>query len=173
MINSPRKPPELSVEETPEPLGGRVRRRSAADRRMLAENASKAGELLAETVQQLEDASPDVRLAGVHALERLADEDEAVRQPCIDVLCAAVRAAPETRPELDGEAGTEERLQAWRGERGYRRAVLDVIIAHLRDDAAVSWRGYDLDFTGIVIDGLEASGRSEEHTSELQSPCNL
>jgi len=52
MINSPRKPPELSVAETPKPLVGRVRRRSAADRRMLAENASKAGELLAETVQQ-------------------------------------------------------------------------------------------------------------------------
>src|SRR5688500_19397535 len=28
-------------------------------------------------------------------------------------------------------------------------------------------------FGGVAVDGVEIDGRSEEHTSELQSPCNL
>src|SRR5256885_9507436 len=47
----------------------------------------------------------------------------------------------------------------------------------LAEDLAVRLRfRFDVDgdhLVGAVSDPLDAQGRSEEHTSELQSPCNL
>src|SRR5256885_13153329 len=43
-------------------------------------------------------------------------------------------------------------------------------------DALPIWGGHDLHEVGVaLLHGLDAArpGRSEEHTSELQSPCNL
>lgn len=54
------------------------------DQRLLTERfASAAG--------QLGDQQPAVRLAGVHAMARLADDWDEQRQTCIDVLCAYLR----------------------------------------------------------------------------------
>jgi hypothetical protein len=40
----------------------------------------------------------------------------------------------------------------------FRPHLIRVIAARLMDDAAVSWRGLDLDFTGVLFDGGDFSG---------------
>src|SRR5262249_22498413 len=57
---------------------------------------------------QLGDAQPAVRLAGVHAMAGLADDWQANRQTCVDVLCAYLRMPYE--PEPGDDAPVAERL---------------------------------------------------------------
>ena len=94
----------------------------------------------AAAAEQLGHNKAAVRLAGVYALARLADDWEPHRQTCIDVLCAYLRMPydPEN-PEP--------------GEREVRLTVIRLIRDHLRPTARVSWSGRDLDFTGAVFDG--------------------
>ena len=105
-------------------------------------------------VAQLGDDRPAVRLAGVHAMAALADEWEAYRQRCIDVLCAYLRTPYE--PEPGPNAPRADRL-AFRASREVRHTVISVIASHLRSDAAVSWQGHGLDFTGATFDGGDFS----------------
>jgi Pentapeptide repeats (9 copies) len=99
----------------------------------------------AAAAEQLGHGKAAVRLAGVYALARLADDWEPHRQTCIDVLCAYLRMPydPES-PEP--------------GEREVRLTVIRLIRDHLRPTARVSWSGRDLDFTGTVFDGGDFSG---------------
>jgi uncharacterized protein YjbI with pentapeptide repeats len=99
---------------------------------------------------QFGDAQPAVRLAGVHAMAGLADDWKDNRQTCIDVVCAYLRMPYEVEPGDD--APVEKRL-AFRASREVRYTVIRVIAAHLNGTAQVSWRGYNLDFTGVVFDG--------------------
>jgi hypothetical protein len=57
---------------------------------------------------QLGDDQPAVRLAGVHAMAGLADDWDANRQTCIDVLCAYLRMPYE--PEPGEEVLAKDRL---------------------------------------------------------------
>jgi uncharacterized protein YjbI with pentapeptide repeats len=115
-----------------------------------------------------------VRLGAVHALAHLADDapNRALRQTCIDVLCAYVRMpyapAPEpgparpdasgaAPPEPDGDAGhrTEEhhaRLLEYASFREVRHSILRVVSNRL-SDADSPWQGHSFDFTGAVFDG--------------------
>jgi uncharacterized protein YjbI with pentapeptide repeats len=101
------------------------------------------------------DKPPEVRLAGVYAMAGLADDWEDNRQTCVDVLCAYLRMPYE--PDPGDEAPVPKRL-AFRASREVRHTVIRVITAHLREGAAVSWRGRNLDFTGVVFDGGDFSG---------------
>jgi len=117
-----------------------------ANRRNL--EATHSGQLTdryASAAEQLGHEKPAVRLAGVYAMARLADDWEPQRQPCIDVLCAYLRMPyePETAPT---------------GEREVRLTVIRLIRDHLRPIAAVSWQGRDLDFTGATFDGGDFTG---------------
>src|SRR5256885_10747036 len=38
---------------------------------------------------------------------------------------------------------------------------------------ALQYRSYPTEFMGCMIGEISGNARSEEHTSELQSPCNL
>ncbi|MFE2071136.1 pentapeptide repeat-containing protein [Streptomyces sp. NPDC059467] len=96
---------------------------------------------------QLGSDQPAVRMAGASAMARLADEWVRERQMCIDVLCGYLRMPHAADPPSD-----EEALTAWQRERVVRLTVLRLIAAHLRDDSPQSWQGYDLDFTGAVLD---------------------
>lgn len=112
-----------------------------ANRRNL--EATREGQLTeryASAAQQLGHEKPAVRLAGVYAMARLADDWEPQRQPCIDVLCAYLRMPyePQTAPQ---------------GEREVRLTVIRIIRDHCRGFAATSWQGCDLDFTGATLDG--------------------
>jgi len=96
------------------------------------------------------DKPPAVRLAGVYAMAGLADDWPENRQTCVDVLCAYLRIPYE--PDPGGGSPLPQRL-AFRASREVRHTVIRVINAHLTDGAAVSWRGLNFDFTGVVFDG--------------------
>ncbi len=42
---------------------------------------------------------------------------------------------------------------AYRANREVRHTIIRLISDHLRPDAALSWQGLNLDFTGVVFDG--------------------
>ena len=62
----------------------------------------------------------------------------------------AIRARPRPRGSLPARL-------AFQANREVRHTVIRVIAAHLRPDAAVSWQGRNLDFTGTVFDGADFS----------------
>jgi hypothetical protein len=116
-----------------------------------------------------------VRLAGAYAMAELADDWYDSRQVCIDVLCAYLR-LPYT-PPLDADAPAPPYgvvAKSGRGldpdsappmptcdaheERQVRHTVIRLIANHLRAGAAVTWQGYDFDFTGVVFDGGNFGG---------------
>jgi hypothetical protein len=83
-----------------------------ADQRLFTERFSTAAE-------QLGHDKPAVRLAGVYAMARLADDWNEQCQTCIDVLCAYLR-MPYT-PALPGERGLTDPPPGFRraGSRGW------------------------------------------------------
>jgi hypothetical protein len=85
----------------------------------------------------------------------LADDWPENRQTCVEVLCGYLRMPYE--PDPGDEAPGPERL-AFRASREVRHTVIRVITAHLREGAAMSWQGLDLDFTGVVFDGGDFGG---------------
>jgi hypothetical protein len=46
-----------------------------------------------------------------------------------------------------------DRCRAFRASREVRHTVIEVITAHLRAGAAVSWQGLDFDFNSVIFDG--------------------
>jgi Pentapeptide repeats (9 copies) len=126
------------------------RRQKVAEADSVHDRARVLNERFIAIAAQLGDAQPAVRLAGVHAMAGLADDWAANRQTCIDVLCAYLRMPYE--PDPGEEAPAAERL-AFRAGREVRHTVIRVITAHLQPGAAVSWRGCNFDFTGVIFDG--------------------
>ncbi|MFF0059898.1 pentapeptide repeat-containing protein, partial [Streptomyces microflavus] len=109
----------------------------------LAERYTKAAE-------QLGHDQAAVRLAGVYAMARLADDWEEQRRVCVNVLCAYLRMPYET------DTGAEGYMK---GEREVRLTIIRTIRDHLQDPAtATTWCGYDLDFTDAVFDGGDFAG---------------
>jgi uncharacterized protein YjbI with pentapeptide repeats len=104
----------------------------------------------ASAVEQLGHDRAAVRLAGVYALGRLADDWPQHQQMFIDVLCAYLRLPYEADP------GSSRHVPE---DREVRQTVVRVIRAHLLDPAEpTSWCGRDLDFTGAVLDGGSFDG---------------
>jgi hypothetical protein len=100
--------------------------------------------------EQLGHEKAAVRLAGVYAMARLADDWPEERQTCIAVLCAYLRLPYDPDPKSPKHK---------EGEREVRQTIIRLIRDHLLDpDAATSWCGRDLDFTGAVFDGGTFSG---------------
>lgn len=90
------------------------------------------------------------RLAGLYALAGLADDWEAQRQTCVDVLCAYLRIPYEPDP-----ASPNYR----RGEREVRRTMIRVIRDHLRAGfSAVSWANCNFSFEGAIFDCGDLTG---------------
>ncbi|OQQ13083.1 hypothetical protein B0675_39310 [Streptomyces sp. M41(2017)] len=113
-------------------------------------DASQLADRYTTAAEQLGHDQAAVRLAGVYALARLADDWQEQRQVCIDVLCAYLRMPYESSLDAPGHRV---------GEREVRFTVINVIRTHLQDrDANTSWCGYRLDFTGAVFDGGNFSG---------------
>lgn len=103
-----------------------------------------------------------VRLAGVYALARLADEAPEGRndlvQMVIDVLCAYLRMpyapAPDPVPEgaTDEQAAEHQKCELeFASFREVRHTIIRVIGDRLHKDTR--WRGKNYDFTGVVFDG--------------------
>ena len=131
------------------------RRQKVAEADSAHDRARVLNERFTAIAAQLGDAQPAVRLAGVHAMAGLADDWRANRQTCIDVLCAYLRMPYEPDPGKGAPAA--ERL-ASRASGEVCRTVIRVITAHLQRDTAVSWRGCNFDFTGVIFDGGTFTG---------------
>ncbi|MEU0002535.1 pentapeptide repeat-containing protein [Streptomyces microflavus] len=113
-----------------------------ADATQLTERYTKAAE-------QLGHEQAAVRLAGVYAMARLADDWPEQRQVCVDVLCAYLRMPYET----------DTTAPAFRhGEREVRLTIIRIIRDHLQDPTATNtWCEHNLDFTGATFDGGDFS----------------
>ncbi|WP_329000858.1 pentapeptide repeat-containing protein [Kribbella sp. NBC_00709] len=105
------------------------------DRRLFSSRYQDAADLIGHD-------KAAVRLAGIYAMARLADDWTEQRQQCIDVLCAYLRLPYEPDPDT-GDLG----------EREVRYSVIGLIRSHLRPDANPTWKGRNFDFNGAVFDG--------------------
>jgi hypothetical protein len=114
-----------------------------ADAEQLAQRYTTAAD-------QLGHEKAAVRLAGVYAMARLADDWDDQRQVCIDVLCAYLRMPHE--PDTASEKHRE-------GEPEVRYTIIRLIRDHLREPSApTTWCGRDLDFTNTTFDGGDFRG---------------
>jgi uncharacterized protein YjbI with pentapeptide repeats len=131
-----------------------------------------------EAVEQLGSDKAPVRFGGLYALERLAQDNPAVRQTIVDVICAYLRmpfspTAPASKPEPEvaegqEEPGTESETETdgiggtWREERQLRLTAQRILAEHLRDDRAKDlqsadppsphfWSNIRLDLTGATL----------------------
>ena len=113
-------------------------------------------ELYTKAVEQLGSDKAPVRLGGLYALERLAQDNPAHRQTIVNVICAYLRMpfsptppaskpqpeatedqgepAPETETRTDGIGAT------WQQERQVRLTAQRILAEHLRDDRAKDQR---------------------------------
>jgi Pentapeptide repeats (9 copies) len=113
-------------------------------------------ELYTKAVEQLGSDKAPVRLGGLYALERLAQDNPAHRQTIVNVICAYLRMpfsataatvkpeprAPEGRGEGDAETEprTDEASDRWRQERQVRLTAQRILAEHLRADRALDQR---------------------------------
>jgi uncharacterized protein YjbI with pentapeptide repeats len=103
-------------------------------------------ELYTKAADQLGSDRAPVRLAGLYALERLANSTPAQRQTIVDVLCAYLRMRPRETDDLTQE-------QQVRG------AALTVLATHLRREGARTfWADVDVDLSGAVLAKLDLTG---------------
>ncbi len=102
-------------------------------------------ELYGQAAEQLGSEKAPVRLAGLYALERLAQDYESQRQTIVNVICAYLRMPFEPNAE------SPETLQ----ELQVRQTAQRVLILHLRaganGDAGSFWPNIDLDLSGATL----------------------
>ena len=133
-------------------------------------------ELYTKAVEQLGNDKAPVRLGGLYALERLAQDNPAHRQTIVNVICAYLRmpfsaAAPASKPEAAGDPGehgaqpettTHGDGDTWRQERQVRLTAQRILAEHLRDDRTPDqrsagprsprfWPGIRLDLAGATL----------------------
>ncbi|WP_415648146.1 pentapeptide repeat-containing protein [Stackebrandtia soli] len=141
------------------------RRNDAAEQRLDAADAREQSkhfhERFSGAAEQLGSNAARVRLAGAYSMAALADDWDAGRQTCINVLCGYVRAPYQPPGELDDTAD-EQDLQQHRAateEREIRRAILDTIGERLRAEPVKhkTWHGHRFDLNGAVIDAGDLS----------------
>lgn len=76
----------------------------------------------------------------------LADDWEAQRQPCVDVLCAYIRSPWPSQSAKD--------LDLDRANHAVRRTILAIIGDHLRSDCVPNWSSLYFDFSSSSFKGL-------------------
>lgn len=119
-------------------------------------------ELYTHAVDQLGAKDAPVRLGGLYALERLAQNNPTQRQTIVNVICAYLR-MPYTPPDdhPPGEDAPEEaysRYEQRRQELQVRLTAQRILEAHLRPkEAAVFWADIDLDMTEAHLHQLNLS----------------
>ncbi|MDA3626426.1 pentapeptide repeat-containing protein [Saccharopolyspora sp. WRP15-2] len=111
-------------------------------------------ELYSSAAEQLGSDKAPVRLAALHALERLAQDNPGHRQTVVDLLCAYLR-MPFANPDTTRAEERDEQRQ----ELQVRLTAQRLLTAHLRPGAdSKFWADMDLDLTGamLVTWGMEA-----------------
>lgn len=119
--------------------------------------ARRITELFSKAVEHLGAGEAPVRLGGLYALERLAQDNSEQRQTIVNVMCAYLRMPVDALGEPD------EGLDAQR-EREVRLTAQRILASHLRPGpdpgapVATFWPGLDLDLTGAVLLEADFSG---------------
>ncbi|GAA4409647.1 pentapeptide repeat-containing protein [Actinokineospora soli] len=131
----------------------------AEDARLDA-GARRVTELYTKAAEQLGSDKAPVRLAGLYALERLAQDNPTQRQTIVNVLCAYLR-MPYTQPGDPPADNAEEKLaHAYRErtqEREVRLAAQSILAHHLRpgpsrdNPVETFWPGIDLNLSGAAL----------------------
>jgi uncharacterized protein YjbI with pentapeptide repeats len=128
------------------------RAEQASDARQLDVIERRGSDSYARAADQLGSEKAPVRLAGLYALERLAQVDARYRQTVVNVICAYLR-MPYAPPEQAGDTVGDV------AERGVRVAAQRVLASHLRPaDAEIFWPDIDLDLTGATLIDFAMAG---------------
>lgn len=131
-----------------------VNERNAAEQRIT--------DLYTRAVDQLGSGQAPVRLGGLHALERLAQNNPAQRQTIVDVICAYLRMPYTTLddqpPAEDAPPEAHLRYEQRRQESQVRSTAQRILSAHLRDEVVGTfWVDIDLDLTEAHLRWLDLS----------------
>ena len=126
--------------------------------------ARRITELYSASVAQLGSDNATVRLGGLYALERLAQDNEPQRPMVVRVLCACLRMPFEMVDVQEGSSGPE--YEAAASKRHARVHELEVRLAaqrilrdHLRADPVDTfWPGTDLDLHDATLIDFDLSG---------------
>ncbi|QKV72996.1 pentapeptide repeat-containing protein [Amycolatopsis sp. Hca4] len=122
--------------------------------------ARRITELFGKAVEHLGAAEAPVRLGGLYALERLAQDNPAQRQTIVNVICAYLRMPVDPPPDPDDDPEARRR----RREHEVRLTAQRILAGHLRPGpepgtpAATFWPGLELDLTGAVLTEADFSG---------------
>ena len=126
-------------------------------------------ELYTKAVEQLGNDKAPVRLGGLYALERLAQDNPAQRETIVNVICAYLRmpfspTSPNTKAQPVAVEDEEEPEigDSWQQERQVRLTAQRILADHLRDDRAKDkrstdppsprfWPGIHLDLAGATL----------------------
>ena len=147
----------------------KFRERSALER-------GEADEKLVRAVQQLGDASPQVRIAGVYALADVADTYEGpYHQRVVDILCGYLRtdrllkdANGEIRYAIN-EDGLLDYDHPLSSDGPVESAILSIIASHLRPPQATPQNNRNKAYVG----GLWSSYRIDLHDATLTEQINF
>jgi Pentapeptide repeats (9 copies) len=109
-------------------------------------------ELYTKAADQLGSDKAPVRLAGLHALERLAQNTPEQRQTIVDVICAYLRMPyrppDEQPPAEDAPTEAHTRYEQRHQELQVRLTAQRILTTHLKPNAvATFWTNIDLDLT--------------------------
>ena len=161
---------EIALQQKERDQADVARAYALQERTALASEADAAArritDLYTKAVEQLGSDKAPVRLGGLYALERLAQDHVDQRQTIVNVLCAYLRmpyTVPGNPPEPDDTADpavrkeliAEHREQVQ--EKEVRLAAQRILANHLRpgDDAdnpvGTFWEKIDLDLTGATL----------------------
>lgn len=125
----------------------------------------RATELYAKAAEQLGSDKAPVRLAGLYALERLANTHPGQCQTITNVLCAYLRMpfAPDDEPAMPNDSGNVyPDNPTYRQEREVRLTAQTILHTHLMNDpmgetTAFNWGRLDLDLTGATLIDFDLS----------------
>lgn len=117
-----------------------------AEKQDVREGGKLQNERFVAAAEQMAHESPHVRLAGVYSLTGLADDWDAGRQKCVEVLISYLRLV-----EPEGRASSA-------GEDEVVRTILRTFRERLLRGAYSRWRELDFDFTGISFSNADFSG---------------
>lgn len=117
-------------------------------------------DLYGKAVEQLGSDKAPVRLGGLYALERLAQDNPGQRQTIVDVLCAYLRmpyVLPGDPPAEDAGEATMQRFDARAQERQVRITAQRILTRHLEPGvepgrpSITFWSDTDIDLTGAIL----------------------
>ncbi|OLF15910.1 hypothetical protein BU204_19560 [Actinophytocola xanthii] len=119
--------------------------------------ARRITDLYTKAADQLGSEKAPVRLAGLYALERVAQDHPEQRQSIVNVVCAYLRMP--YSPPPDNEDGSQQNHRERVQEREVRLTAQRILTEHLSpgpgpEVAATFWEKINLDLTGATLTNL-------------------